>query len=173
MRRPGLGVFARQAEDLQAELSHARGSFALGASALTAAELRLLPMLSTHLSFPEIAEEMFLSPHGQVVDGLDLPEAGGLFTQSGGRSIECGAFRVPGELLLANGRSRQPTRSLPDQPSSRAYAASNRQLAGPGPAVRPARFASPSPHPPEGAAVPGCGLWCGRSAAAVPGCGPR
>ncbi len=63
MRRPGLGVFAWQAEDLQAELSHARGSFALGASALTAAELRLLPMLSTHLSFPEIAEEMFLSPH--------------------------------------------------------------------------------------------------------------
>jgi LuxR family maltose regulon positive regulatory protein len=33
----------------------------LGASALTAAELRLLPLLSTHLSFPEIAEELFLS----------------------------------------------------------------------------------------------------------------
>jgi LuxR family transcriptional regulator, maltose regulon positive regulatory protein len=32
-----------------------------GASALTAAELRLLPMLSTHLSFPEIGEELFLS----------------------------------------------------------------------------------------------------------------
>ena len=32
-----------------------------GASALTAAELRLLPLLSTHLSFPEIAAEMFLS----------------------------------------------------------------------------------------------------------------
>lgn len=31
------------------------------ASALTAAELRLLPMLSTHLSIPEIAGEMFLS----------------------------------------------------------------------------------------------------------------
>src|SRR6266550_7004595 len=88
-------------------------------------------------------------------------------------SIECGAFRVPGELLLANGRSRQPTRSLPDQPSSRAYAASNRQLADPGPAVRPARFASPSMHPPEGAVVPGCGPWCGRSVAVVPGCGPR
>ena len=61
LHRPGLGVFARQAEDLRAELSHARGSPALGASALTAAELRLLPMLSTHLSFPEIAAEMFLS----------------------------------------------------------------------------------------------------------------
>ena len=38
-----------------------RGSAAPGASALTAAELRLLPLLSTHLSFPEIAEELFLS----------------------------------------------------------------------------------------------------------------
>src|SRR5271165_3310649 len=62
-RRPGLGVFPGQAAELQAELSQARGSFSLGASALTAAELRLLPMLSTHLSFPEIAEEMFLSPN--------------------------------------------------------------------------------------------------------------
>ena len=62
-RRPGLGVFAEQAEDLRAELSRARGSFTPGASALTAAELRLLPLLPTHLSFPQIAEEMFLSPN--------------------------------------------------------------------------------------------------------------
>jgi LuxR family transcriptional regulator, maltose regulon positive regulatory protein len=60
-RRPDLGVFARQAEDLRAQLSHTRGSSAPGASALTAAELRLLPILATHLSFPEIAAEMFLS----------------------------------------------------------------------------------------------------------------
>ena len=33
----------------------------VGASALTVAELRLLPLLSTHLSFPEIAAELFLS----------------------------------------------------------------------------------------------------------------
>ena len=62
-RRPGLGAFAEQAEDLQVELSRTRGSFAPGASALTAAELRLLPLLTTHLSFPEIAEEIFLSPN--------------------------------------------------------------------------------------------------------------
>jgi LuxR family maltose regulon positive regulatory protein len=61
--RPGLGVFARQADDLRAELAQAGGSFAPGASALTGAELRLLPMLSTHLSFPEMAGEMFLSPN--------------------------------------------------------------------------------------------------------------
>jgi LuxR family transcriptional regulator, maltose regulon positive regulatory protein len=46
---------------LRARLSEERGSSAPGASALTAAELRLLPMLSTHLSFPQIAGELFLS----------------------------------------------------------------------------------------------------------------
>jgi LuxR family transcriptional regulator, maltose regulon positive regulatory protein len=61
-RRPGLGAFARQAEDLRMQLSRAEGTpAALAASALTAAELRLLPMLATHLSFPEIGAEMFLS----------------------------------------------------------------------------------------------------------------
>ena len=60
-RRPGLGKLADEAEALRARLLLERGSGVLGASALTGAELRLLPMLSTHLSFPEIAEEMFLS----------------------------------------------------------------------------------------------------------------
>jgi LuxR family maltose regulon positive regulatory protein len=62
-RRPSLGAFVQQAEDLRADLSDLRGSPAAGASALTAAEMRLLPLLSTHLSFPEIAGELFLSPH--------------------------------------------------------------------------------------------------------------
>jgi len=60
-RRPSLGIFVRQAKDLRAELARAKGNAAPGASALTAAELRLLPMLCTHLSLPEIAAEMFLS----------------------------------------------------------------------------------------------------------------
>ncbi len=60
-RRPDLGNLADEAEALRARLLQERGSSVLGASALTGAELRLLPMLSTHLSFPEIAEEMFLS----------------------------------------------------------------------------------------------------------------
>jgi len=44
-RRPRLGVFVQQAKDLRAELSPARDTSAPGASTLTAAELRLLPML--------------------------------------------------------------------------------------------------------------------------------
>ena len=72
VRRPRLGVFVRQAADLRAELSRVRGSFVLGASALTTAELRLLPMLSTHLSFPEIAEEMFLSRHTVKAEAMSI-----------------------------------------------------------------------------------------------------
>jgi LuxR family transcriptional regulator, maltose regulon positive regulatory protein len=60
-RRPDLGTLAREAETLRARLAKERGSSALGASTLTAAELRLLPLLSTHLSMPEIAGELFLS----------------------------------------------------------------------------------------------------------------
>jgi LuxR family transcriptional regulator, maltose regulon positive regulatory protein len=62
-RRPGLGTLAGEAEALRARLAHERGASVPGASALTAAELRLLPLLSTHLSFAEVGAELFLSPN--------------------------------------------------------------------------------------------------------------
>ena len=62
-RRPDLGTPADQAQALRARLSKEHGPSASGASALTGAELRLLPLLSTHLSMPEIAGELFLSPN--------------------------------------------------------------------------------------------------------------
>ncbi len=62
-RRPGLGILAGEAQALRVRLAKERGSNVPGASALTAAELRLLPLLSTHLSFPDIAGELFLSPN--------------------------------------------------------------------------------------------------------------
>ena len=62
-RRPGLGTLVGEAGTLRARLANERGATVPGASALTAAELRLLPLLATHLSFPEIAAELFLSPH--------------------------------------------------------------------------------------------------------------
>ncbi len=60
-QRPGLGNLADEAQALRAQLARKRGSSTPGASALTGAELRLLPLLSTHLSFPEMAAQMFLS----------------------------------------------------------------------------------------------------------------
>ena len=49
-------------EELRSSLKTLR-SEAPGASSLTAAELRLLPRLATHLTFPEIGERLFLSRH--------------------------------------------------------------------------------------------------------------
>ncbi|MBO0816232.1 MAG: response regulator transcription factor, partial [Actinobacteria bacterium] len=62
-RRPGLGTLAAEAEALRDQLAKQRGSSTPGASSLTDAELRLLPLLSTHLPTGEIAAELFLSPH--------------------------------------------------------------------------------------------------------------
>jgi LuxR family transcriptional regulator, maltose regulon positive regulatory protein len=62
-RRPGLGTLAGQAQALKAQLAQQRGSITPGASSLTAAELRLLPLLPTYLPFTEIAAELFLSPN--------------------------------------------------------------------------------------------------------------
>jgi LuxR family maltose regulon positive regulatory protein len=62
-RRPGLGTLVGEANTLRVQLAKERTSGTPGASALTAAELRLLPLLCTHLSFPEIAADMFLSPN--------------------------------------------------------------------------------------------------------------
>ncbi len=61
--RPELGILVGEAEALRARLAQVRGSAVPGASALTAAELRLLPLMSTHLPVPEIAAELYLSPH--------------------------------------------------------------------------------------------------------------
>jgi LuxR family transcriptional regulator, maltose regulon positive regulatory protein len=61
-RRPGLGTLVGEAQALRARLSTEPSSRAPGASSLTAAELRLLPLLTTHMPVPQIAAELFLSP---------------------------------------------------------------------------------------------------------------
>jgi len=60
-RRPDLGILVGQARQLSTQLAREHGSGPPGASALTAAELRVLPLLATHLSYPEIAAELFVS----------------------------------------------------------------------------------------------------------------
>jgi LuxR family maltose regulon positive regulatory protein len=62
-QRPSMGILVGEAEALRAQLSTQRGSGGHGASTLTTAELRLLPLLATHMSFPEIAAELFVSPN--------------------------------------------------------------------------------------------------------------
>ncbi|MFZ0004064.1 MAG: LuxR C-terminal-related transcriptional regulator, partial [Trebonia sp.] len=59
-QRPDLGVLPELAGQLQASLATVNAR-AVGASSLTAAELRLLPLLATHLSYQEIGERLFVS----------------------------------------------------------------------------------------------------------------
>ncbi len=80
--RPGLGILAGEAEVLRARLVQVRGSAVPGASALTAAELRLLPLLSTHLSFPEMAAEQFLSPHTIKTQAISIYRKLGVSSRS-------------------------------------------------------------------------------------------
>jgi len=61
-RRPDLGILGEQNDELRAQLA-LRGSATGGFQTLSPAELRLLPLLSTHFSFREIGEELFVSPH--------------------------------------------------------------------------------------------------------------
>jgi LuxR family transcriptional regulator, maltose regulon positive regulatory protein len=59
--RPDLGLLAGRAVELREELASFSETGSGWASTLTKAELRLLPLLTTHLSFREIAERLFVS----------------------------------------------------------------------------------------------------------------
>jgi LuxR family maltose regulon positive regulatory protein len=61
-RRPDLGILPTQVDELRSKLNSSRGGMA-GVPSLTTAELRLLPLLPTHLSFAEIGERLHLSQH--------------------------------------------------------------------------------------------------------------
>jgi LuxR family transcriptional regulator, maltose regulon positive regulatory protein len=82
-RRPGLGTLDGQAQTLRARLSADRRPGSPGVSSLTAAELRLLPLLVTHLSYPEIAADLFLSPHTIRSQAISAYRKLGVTTRSG------------------------------------------------------------------------------------------
>ncbi len=59
-QRPDLGLLPQQAAELRTELNAGHVHIS-GASSLTAAELRLLPLLYTHLTLEEISERLYVS----------------------------------------------------------------------------------------------------------------
>jgi LuxR family maltose regulon positive regulatory protein len=58
--RPDIGIVASEADELERRLDTIRVG-PLGASSLTAAELRVLPLLATHLSHAEIGARLHVS----------------------------------------------------------------------------------------------------------------
>ena len=59
-KRPDLGVLPKEVDDLESKLDTMRTGH-VGASSLTAAELRLVPFLPTHLSYPQVSARLHLS----------------------------------------------------------------------------------------------------------------
>jgi LuxR family maltose regulon positive regulatory protein len=71
-RRPDLGILGEQADLLSAQVASLRGSAADWAATLTRAELRLLPLLTTHLSFREIGERLFVSRNTVKTEAISV-----------------------------------------------------------------------------------------------------
>ena len=81
-QRPDLGALPGQAEELESRLAKIN-AVAVGASSLTAAELRLLPLLPTHLSFREIGERLHLSPNTVKTQAFSIYRKLGVSSRSG------------------------------------------------------------------------------------------
>jgi LuxR family maltose regulon positive regulatory protein len=79
--RPDLGTLSAQADELGSKLATIRGA-TVGASSLTTAELRLLPLLFTHLSFPEIGERLYLSRHTVKTQAISVYRKLGVSSRS-------------------------------------------------------------------------------------------
>jgi LuxR family transcriptional regulator, maltose regulon positive regulatory protein len=62
-RRPGLGTLPAAIGQLRDRVDQITVAASPGISALTTAELRLVRLLPTHLSFPEIAKQLYVSRH--------------------------------------------------------------------------------------------------------------
>ena len=71
LQRPDLGALPGQLEELKSALKDL-GPGTVGPSALTKAELRLLPLLATYLTFPEIGDRLFISRHTVKTQAMSI-----------------------------------------------------------------------------------------------------
>ena len=90
--RPRLGFLADDARELRSRVDATNGSAGAWAMSLTAAELRLLPYLATHLTFPEIASRLFLSRNTVKTEAVGVYRKLGASSRSEAiaRAIEVG-----------------------------------------------------------------------------------
>jgi LuxR family maltose regulon positive regulatory protein len=81
MQCPNLGVIPAQVAELEEKLASMRVAVA-GVSALTSAELRLMPLLATHLTFPEIGERLHVSRHTVKTQAISIYQKLGVSSRS-------------------------------------------------------------------------------------------
>jgi LuxR family maltose regulon positive regulatory protein len=105
-RRPGLGVLEAEADELRAECMKALDAQAGRASTLTPAELRLMPFLSSHLSFREIGEQLIVSRNTVKTQAISIYRKLGV--SSRGEAIARAA-----DLGLVEARAAAPQDFIP------------------------------------------------------------
>jgi LuxR family maltose regulon positive regulatory protein len=90
--RPGLGLLVDEAQELRTRVEATSGSAGAWAMSLTSAELRLLPYLATHLTFPEIGNRLFLSRNTVKTEAVSIYRKFGASSRSEAieRAIEVG-----------------------------------------------------------------------------------
>ena len=96
-RRPALGVLRDRADALAAAVASAAGGWS---ASLTAAELRLLPLLTTHLTFAEIGQRLHISRNTVKTEAISAYRKLGASNRS--EAIE----RAAGAGLIDEGGSR-------------------------------------------------------------------
>jgi LuxR family maltose regulon positive regulatory protein len=70
--RPDMGSLVDDARELHERVAATTGSAGSWAMSLTGAELRLLPYLATHLTFPEIATRLFISRNTAKTEAVSI-----------------------------------------------------------------------------------------------------
>jgi len=80
-QRPDLGALPDEADELRVTVDTMRG-VTMGASSLTTAELRILPLLATHLSFREIGGRLYVSRHTVKSQALSVYRKLGVSSRS-------------------------------------------------------------------------------------------
>jgi LuxR family transcriptional regulator, maltose regulon positive regulatory protein len=90
--RPRLGTLVEEARELGDRVAASSGSAGAWAMSLTAAELRLLPYLATHLTFTEIASRLFVSRNTAKTEAVAIYRKFGVSSRSQAieRAIEIG-----------------------------------------------------------------------------------
>jgi LuxR family maltose regulon positive regulatory protein len=90
--RPQMGILVEHARELQDRLAATSGPDGAWAMSLTGAELRVLPYLATHLTFPEIGERLFISRNTVKSQAVSIYRKLGVSSRSDaiGRAVEFG-----------------------------------------------------------------------------------
>ncbi|MDQ5834780.1 MAG: LuxR C-terminal-related transcriptional regulator, partial [Actinomycetota bacterium] len=90
--RPHMGSLIEDARELRDRVAATSGSGGAWAMSLTAAELRLLPYLATHLMFPEIGSRLFVSRNTVKTEAVSIYRKLGVSSRSEAieRAVEVG-----------------------------------------------------------------------------------